>query len=126
VSTGQDSVSLEERKFALDAEIRRREVELKEAENKPTGLTAAKATVAGARSEREESNFRHDCETGLGSAGAIVVAVSDNALLGVHYQRSDTGEGVAAQVSVPIAKWVASAILAPIPETFETPAQKSE
>jgi hypothetical protein len=43
-----DSVKLEERKFELDAEIRRREMAIKEAEAKRTGLTAAQATIAGA------------------------------------------------------------------------------
>jgi hypothetical protein len=38
----------EERKFKLDAEIRRRETSLKEAEAKRSGLTANQATVAGA------------------------------------------------------------------------------
>src|SRR6266496_381866 len=44
----RDSVQLEERKFELDAEIRRRDMAIKEAEAKRTGLSAAQATVAGA------------------------------------------------------------------------------
>lgn len=43
-----DSVQLEERKFELDAELRRREMAIKEAEAKRTGLSAAQATIAGA------------------------------------------------------------------------------
>src|SRR5262245_55125992 len=46
MSEGGDT-TLEDRKFALDSEIRLREVALKEAEAK-RGLTAAQATIAGA------------------------------------------------------------------------------
>jgi hypothetical protein len=48
MSPEQDSNSIEERRFALDAEIRRREMALNEAVAKSTGLSAAQATVAGA------------------------------------------------------------------------------
>jgi hypothetical protein len=47
MSTQPDS-DLEERKFALDSDIRRREIALREAESKRTGLTAAQTTIAGA------------------------------------------------------------------------------
>lgn len=46
--TEQEPTPLEERKFMLDAEIRRREIGLKEADAKSSWLTAAHATIAGA------------------------------------------------------------------------------
>jgi hypothetical protein len=42
------SVDLEEKKFALDAEMRRREMAIKEAQVRRPGLSAAHATIAGA------------------------------------------------------------------------------
>jgi hypothetical protein len=42
------SVQLEERKFELDAELRRRDMAIKEAEAERTGLSPAQATMAGA------------------------------------------------------------------------------
>jgi hypothetical protein len=47
MSADTQSLELEEKKFALDAEMRRREMELKESEKRRPGLTAAQATVAG-------------------------------------------------------------------------------
>jgi hypothetical protein len=44
----QTAAQLEEQKFALDAEIKRREITLKEAEAHRSGLTASQATIAGA------------------------------------------------------------------------------
>lgn len=44
----EDSAQLDERKFALDAEIQRREIALKETEARRGGLTASQATIAGA------------------------------------------------------------------------------
>ena len=44
----EDSAQLDERRFALDAEIQRREIALKETEAKRGGLTASQATIAGA------------------------------------------------------------------------------
>jgi hypothetical protein len=43
-----DETRLEERKFEFEAEIRRREIKLKEAEAGRGGLTASQAAVAGA------------------------------------------------------------------------------
>ena len=42
----QSSVGLEERKFALDAEIRRAELALRRAETRRNGLNPAQATIA--------------------------------------------------------------------------------
>ncbi|MCC4298298.1 hypothetical protein [Aurantimonas coralicida] len=39
----------------------------------------------------DSGTFEHDCETGAGAAGAVVIAVSDNALLGIHHSRSPDG-----------------------------------
>src|SRR5438876_3989467 len=44
----RNRITLGERKFALDAEIQRREMALKEAEGSRRGLSAAHATLAGA------------------------------------------------------------------------------
>lgn len=46
--TTNDDATLEERRFALDAEIQRRDMALKEAEVTRRGLTASQATIAGA------------------------------------------------------------------------------
>ena len=40
----------------------------------------------------EESDFQYSCETGGGSAGALVIAVSDDALLGIHHS-ANVAEG---------------------------------
>ncbi|MBV8751779.1 MAG: hypothetical protein JO328_02865 [Hyphomicrobiales bacterium] len=48
MASEQEPPSLEERKFALDAEIRRREAALKEVVSNRRGLSAAQATIAGA------------------------------------------------------------------------------
>jgi hypothetical protein len=48
MTTNEDVGTLEERKFALDAEMQRREMALKEAEGARRGLTASQATIAGA------------------------------------------------------------------------------
>lgn len=45
------------------------------------------ANTADPRSSRSDFDFRHNCETGSGSAGAVVIAVSDDALLGIHHSR---------------------------------------
>jgi hypothetical protein len=44
----RESVQLEKRKFELDAEIRRRDLAIKEAEAKRIGLSPAQTTIAGA------------------------------------------------------------------------------
>jgi hypothetical protein len=44
----RDSAKLEERRFELEAEIQRRDMAIKEAQAKGTGLSAAQATIAGA------------------------------------------------------------------------------
>lgn len=44
----ENTDSLEERKFALDAEMQRREISLRETESRPGSLSAAQATFAGA------------------------------------------------------------------------------
>jgi hypothetical protein len=64
-----DSVQLEERKFELDAEIRRREMAIKEAEAKRTGLSAAQATIAGAVLALVS-----------GVAGALITALSSQSI----------------------------------------------
>ena len=35
------------------------------------------------------TDFEHNCDTGPGSAGAAVIGVSDDSLLGIHYERHD-------------------------------------
>jgi S1-C subfamily serine protease len=47
MSGENSSTEIEERKFELDAEVRRREIALKEAESKKTGISVAQATIAG-------------------------------------------------------------------------------
>ena len=52
------------------------------------------------KSSATDSDFEDNCLTGPGSAGAIIVAVSDNALLGIHHSGRNSGEGgVAAKLS---------------------------
>ncbi|WP_326912918.1 hypothetical protein [Rhizobium johnstonii] len=46
----------------------------------------------------DEGDFHHDCDTGPGSTGAVIIAVSDNSLLGIHYARSESS-GVARLLS---------------------------
>jgi hypothetical protein len=48
MATKEDFGTLDERKFALDAEMQRREMALKEAEVNRRGLSASQATIAGA------------------------------------------------------------------------------
>lgn len=48
MSTNEKPVSLDEQKFELDAEMRRREVAIKEIKAKRSGLTTAQASIAGA------------------------------------------------------------------------------
>jgi hypothetical protein len=40
-----------------------------------------------------DNDFEYNCPTGPGSAGAIIVAVSDDALLGLHHSGRTLGEG---------------------------------
>jgi hypothetical protein len=48
----------------------------------------------------DKSDFEYDCPTGPGSAGAIIIGVKDDALLGVHHsKRLNTVGGVAAKIS---------------------------
>jgi trypsin-like peptidase len=54
------------------------------------------------KSAATENDFEYNCSTGPGSAGAIIIAVSDNALLGIHHSGRTSGEGeggVAAKLS---------------------------
>ncbi|MGH1466183.1 MAG: hypothetical protein ACRBBQ_12570 [Cognatishimia sp.] len=39
----------------------------------------------------DQSQIFHDCETGAGTAGALILAVSDNAPVGVHLGQNETG-----------------------------------
>lgn len=39
------------------------------------------------------ASFKHSCATGAGSAGALVIGVEDDALLGIHYSRSVSRNG---------------------------------
>lgn len=57
-------------------------------------------TCKVAQDTKSEREFQHDCVTGPGSAGAVLVAVSDDALLGVHYGRPsrDAKLGTAAKL----------------------------
>jgi len=54
-----------------------------------------------------ENDFHHDCATGGGSAGAVVVAVSDDSLLGIHHSGTVGGnkkEGVASKLKASLPK----------------------
>jgi len=53
-----------------------------------------------------ESDFGHSCLTDSGAAGAVVIAVADDALLGIHYKRS-TRNGIAAKLPPTIAARIA-------------------
>src|ERR1700730_5777275 len=48
MSTDENPISLEEKKFELDAEMLHREMAIKEIEAKRNGLTTAQASIAGA------------------------------------------------------------------------------
>ena len=45
------------------------------------------------KSSASDSDFEYNCSTGPGSAGAVIIAVSDNALLGIHHSGPDSGVG---------------------------------
>lgn len=43
-------------------------------------------------------NFKHNCDGGPGSAGSIIIAVSDDALLGLHHSMEKDGVGEATKI----------------------------
>ena len=45
------------------------------------------------KSSATDNDFEYNCSTGPGSAGAIIIAVSDDALLGIHHSGRTSGEG---------------------------------
>lgn len=48
----------------------------------------------------ENSDFEYDCPTGPGSAGAVIIGVKDDALLGVHHSgRVNASGGIGAKIS---------------------------
>jgi hypothetical protein len=56
-------------------------------------------------------DFEHNCSTGPGSAGAVIIAVKDDALLGIHHSATNAGGneiGVAAKLSTAISTLRAS------------------
>jgi hypothetical protein len=57
-------------------------------------------TCLVASSSIGENDFEHDCSTGLGSSGAIIIAVADDALLGIHHSKGPSGGGQASKISV--------------------------
>jgi hypothetical protein len=61
-----------------------------------------------------ENDFEHNCPTGGGSAGAILIAVSDNALLGIHHSRKSTGGDTGTAAKLLRAVTALSAFLPPI------------
>lgn len=64
------------------------------------GQGAAELRTCQINSFLDDGNFEHSCVTGVGSAGAVVIAVSDNALLGIHHSKSlDGSDGVASALA---------------------------
>jgi hypothetical protein len=52
------------------------------------------------------NNFEHDCSAEPGSAGAVIIAVTDDALLGINYAYQSVGDskvGIAAKLSMALA-----------------------
>jgi hypothetical protein len=50
-------------------------------------------TCSVVQASAEKSDFEYDCATGAGSAGAVIIGVKDDALLGVHHSGRVTGAG---------------------------------
>src|SRR4029077_5146104 len=53
--------------------------------------------VASARDS--DTTFEHNCSTGPGSAGAVIIAMADDALVGIHSSLQADGRGQAAKLS---------------------------
>jgi hypothetical protein len=62
------------------------------------------AQTAAGGTWTESANFEHDCESAGGSAGAIIIAATDDALVGMHHSAKDK-KGIAAKLTSVFSRW---------------------
>lgn len=60
---------------------------------KPDQQSVEVRTCGVTKAPVEKSDFEYDCPTGEGSAGAVIIGVKDDALLGVHHSGPVAGPG---------------------------------
>ena len=73
------------------------------------GSSSELRTCEIAEDASSDVDFLHNCDTGPGSAGAIVIAVTDDALLGVHHSANPSRDlGVAAKLSEALTDLIAN------------------